>query len=153
MSHWKGLKRVLRYIKGTTDFGIYYTTSENRNESVLTAYADADWANSIDRKSTSGYLYKLYGNTICWATKKQSTVALSSTEAEFISLASCTAEYLWLKHLLNAFGIKSEPLKLYEDNQSCIASLNKWEHKRLKHVDIKYNFVRDLYKIKEIDVK
>ena len=142
-------------MKGTTDHGLRYTKSEINEKGILTAYADADWANDVDRKSTSGYLYKLYGNIICWATRKQSAVALSSTEAEFISLANCAAEYLWLKHFLNAFGTNIEqlPLKLYEDNQSCIASLTEWEHKRLKHVDIKYNFGKDLYKNGEIDVE
>ena len=118
----------MRYIKGTTNYGLFYSKVESKKENLLTAYADADYANSTDMKSTSGFLFKLYGNTICWATKKQSTVALFSTEAEFVSLASCAAEYLWLKNLLNAFKVKIDrPLKIYEDNQSCIACLTKWE--------------------------
>jgi hypothetical protein len=82
---------------------------------------------------------------VCWVTKKQSTVALSSTEAEYVALASASTELIWLKRLLEDFGVEfNEPIVVYEDNQSCIHLLKKWEHRRLKHVDVKYNFVRDL---------
>ena len=91
---------------------------------------------------------------ISWCTRKQNTVALSSTEAEFVALATAGTEYLWLQNLLSDFDINcSEPVEIYEDNQSCIHLLSKWEHKKLKHVDIKYNFVRDLAEEKKIIVK
>lgn len=149
-SHWKGLKRILHYIQGTVNYGMHYK-NEGENGTVI-AYADSDWAKSSDRKSTTGYVIKLFGNTISWGSKKPTTVALSSTEAEFISLATCAAEYLWFEKLFQDLKIlKNEKLVIYEDNQSCISSLCKWEYKRLKHIDVKYAFVRDLCLKKIID--
>lgn len=117
------------------------------------AYADADWTSDKDRKSTTGYLLQVYGATVCWVTKKQPTIALSSTEAEYVALAGAAAEVLWLKGLLGDFGINcDDPIVTYEDNQSCIHLLSKWEHRRLKHIDVKYNFIRDLYYDKVLDV-
>lgn len=141
--HWSGLKRILRYIQGTKDFGLLFV--KGNVEEPLIAFADADWGNSEDRKSTSGYLFNLFGNTVCWQTKRQHTVAQSSTEAEFVSLAMCASEFLWLKNLLSEFKIvNADTVTIFEDNQSCIHSLKRWEHKRMKHIDIKYNFLRDL---------
>lgn len=140
--HWNGLKRILRYLKGTTELGIFYG---KENDIPLIGFADADWGNFKDRKSTSGYLYKVYGNIVTWTTRKQPTVALSSTEAEYVALANAATEVIWLKGLLKDLGIiTNDPIIVYEDNQSVIHLLKKWEYKRLKHVDIKYNFVRDL---------
>jgi hypothetical protein len=86
--------------------------------------------------------------------KKQTTVALSSTEAEYVALATTTTELLWLINLAKDLSIDiQEPVVIYEDNQSCIHTLRKWEHQRLKHVDVKYNFLRDLYQEKKIDVR
>lgn len=137
-------KRILRYIQGTPDLGLMYVKGNNDREPLI-AYADADWGNSEDRKSTTGYLYKLFGNIVCWATRRQTTVAQSSTEAEFITLAMYVTEWLWLKNLLQEFGItQANKITTFEDNQACIYSLQRWEHKRLKHIDIKYYFVRDL---------
>lgn len=152
-SHWKGLKRILRYIQGTINYGLFYSRSNKGNEEILAVYSDADWGNVEDRKST-GFLFKLYGNTICWSTRKQNSVAMSSTEAEYTALAMTASEYLWLKNLLKDFKICfKEPVIFYEDNKSCVDILHKWEHKRLRHVDIKYNFVKDLVKKEEINVK
>jgi hypothetical protein len=148
---WEGLKRILRYIQGTKNWGLWY---KNQSETVLVGYADADYANSVDRKSVTGYLFKMYGNLIIWTSRKQRTVALSSTEAEFISLASAAAEYLWVKQMLKEMRVYvQEPVVLYEDNQACIHSLVSWDQRRLKHVDIKYTFIRDLVKSKSITVK
>lgn len=149
--HWQGLKRILRYIKGTMDMGLFYQKGKDK---VLTVYADADWASSNDRKSITGFLIEVYGAVVCWATRKQTTVALSSTEAEYVALASATSEAIWLRNLLQDFGLTvDDPVEIYEDNQSCIHLLKKWEHRRLKHIDVKYNFIRDLYSNKVIDVQ
>lgn len=150
----RGLKRILRYLQGTLNYGLIFYKSNKRNRDYLTGFADADWGSTEDRKSTSGFVYQLFGNTICQATRRQNTVAQSSTEAEFVALATCATEYLWLKNLIKDFDVAKDcPIIIYEDNQACIHSLKKWEHKRLKHVDIKYNFVKDLVVNKEIDVK
>ncbi|KAF2902636.1 hypothetical protein ILUMI_03551 [Ignelater luminosus] len=113
-----------------------------------------NFGSEYDRKSTSGFLMKVFGNTVYWATKRQISVALSSTESEYIALAMAVTDLLWLKKLLEDFGISlSIPLKVFEDNQSCIHLLHKWEHRRLKHVDVKYNFVRDLTGKGIVDLK
>jgi len=149
-AHWKGLKRILRYIQGTIELGLLYRKDGG---DALIAYSDADWGGSSDRKSITGYLCKVYGNTVCWTTKKQPTVALSTTEAEYVALAMTSTELLWLKNILIDMGVSwKQPIKIYEDNQSVIHLLQRWEHKRLKHIDIKYNFIRDLKESNIIDV-
>lgn len=141
-ARWRGLKRILRYIKGTLSFTLCYKSGGEN----MACYVDADYGSESDRKSTSGFLLKVFGNTVSWTTRRQTSVALSSTEAEFIALATAASDLIWLNNLLADFEILCEvPPKIYEDNQSCIHLLSKWEHKRLKHVDIKYNFVRDLH--------
>jgi len=78
--HWTGVKRILRYLKGTSDLGLHYTSNDVDN---LVGYLDSDWAGDLDgRKSTSGYLFKLCGAPISWRSKKQTSVALSTAEAE-----------------------------------------------------------------------
>lgn len=117
-----------------------------KHEDVIVGYTDSDWANETDRKSFSGCLFEIYGDVISWTTRKQSTVALSSTETEYVALANACTELLWLNKLLNELGKPSMlPITIFEDNQTCISLLDKWEHKRLKHMDVKYNFLKGLY--------
>lgn len=151
LNHWKGLKRILRYLRGTPEWGLWYRGS---SEHPLELYVDADFANEPGRKSVSGFIVKMYGDSIHWGTRKQTSVALSSTEAEFVALATGVSELLWLKTLISELGINVDrPINVYEDNQSCIFALNNWEVKRLKHIDIKYNFVKDLCRNKIINVQ
>lgn len=143
MNHWIGLKHILRYLKGTINLKLFYKR-QNDNNTPLMAFADADWGNSNDRKSTSGNLFKVFGNTVAWSTKKQTSVALSSTEAEYISLSAAACEVVWFKNLLCEIGIIIDnPVVIFEDNQSCIAFTVK-DTRRLKHIDIKLNYIRDL---------
>lgn len=142
--HWIHLKRVLRYIRGTLDLGLVYSGSDGA--SVLEAYADADWANDLtDRKSLSGYVFRIYGNTVCWVTRKQSTIPLSSTEAELVSLSTAVCHGTWLTRLLKDLEINmNNPVKYFEDNQSTIrVAEDERGVGRLKHVDVKYMFVRN----------
>jgi hypothetical protein len=109
-------------------------------------YSDADWAgNPIDRKSISGYTAILSGAAISWSSKKQSTVALSSTEAEYIAAARATQEATWIQSFLSEIGHPlGKPIPLYVDNQSAIKLIqNPVAHDRTKHIDIKYHFIRD----------
>lgn len=150
-ARWKGLKRILRYVKGTLDLGLFFTRN---GEEKLECYVDADFASEKDRKSTTGFLIKVGNNPVDWVTRRQSAVALSSTEAEYIALATVTAEVIWIERLLGDLGTERiDSPTIHEDNQSCIHLLSKWEHKRLKHVDIKYNFVRELHEKGLIKVK
>lgn len=145
---WQALKRVLRYIKGTLHLSLIFKCEDIDN--IIVGYADADWAGDrTDRKSTTGYIFKLFGNPISWRSQKQSTVALSSTEAEYIALSQSVSEACWLRYLLHDFEIfdRYVCVMIFEDNQSAIkVSKNPEFHKRLKHVDIKVHFIRDKIK-------
>ena len=110
-------------------------------------FCDADWAGDIDtRRSTTGYIFKLGGSTICWKSKRQPTVALSTAEAEYMSMAHAAQTAIWLRRLLNDLGfVQRSATKIHEDNQGCIAmAKNPVNHERTKHIDIKYHFVREL---------
>lgn len=112
---------------------------------ALTCYVDSDWAGDLyDRKSVSGYLIKVFGNTVAWVTRKQNCVALSSTEAELIALCAAVQDCLWYKKLLRDMRINLKIVKIFEDNQGCIALIrNPENNKRVKHIDLKYNFISD----------
>ncbi|XP_038891618.1 secreted RxLR effector protein 161-like [Benincasa hispida] len=98
-SHWKAGKGVLRYILGTVDHEIHY----KRNvDNVLVGYSDSDWGGNVDDfKSTSGYVFNISSGVVLWASKKQDVVALSTTEAEYISLSAASCQALWLRKLLH----------------------------------------------------
>ena len=119
-----------------------------RIDANLDGFSDADWAGDTnDRKSTSGYVFTMSGSAISWRSKKQTSVALSTAEAEYIALSSATQEAMWLRQLFSDL-IKdfkmSTPTTIYEDNQSTICmARNNQSHGRSKHVDIKYHFVRE----------
>lgn len=145
--HFVHAKRLLRYIKGSIDLKMEYT--KNKSGEILTGYADADWGgDKNDSKSTSGYVFKVFGNTVSWATRKQNTVAQSSTEAEYVALGEAINEAEWIKELLIELGFSfNKPITIYEDNQSCIKVAEEpREHKRMKHVAVKYDFIRDTIK-------
>ena len=143
-THWQALKRVFRYLQGTPTHGIRFSGS---NGGKLTGFSDADWAGDIEtRRSTSGYVFTLNDGCISWRSKKQRTVALSSTEAEYMALSEATQEAVWLKSFMCELGEHStdEPIKIHEDNQGAIALAKNPEfHKRTKHIDIRYHFVRE----------
>ena len=153
--HWTAVKRILRYIAGTINFGLQFT----RGGSIdCTGFSDADWAGDInDRKSTSGYLFKVGGGPVSWKSRKQTCVALSTAEAEYMSLTLAAQEAMWLNRLLAELQSQKEPSKpaiLYEDNQSAICmTKNPQFHGRCKHIDIKYHFIRDEAKKGTIDVR
>jgi hypothetical protein len=152
---WQYLKRVLRYIKGTIELKLTYKRTDY-NE-ILTGYVDADWGNNeIDRRSTTGYIFKLFQSClICWNTKRQTSVAASSTEAEYMAMYEAVREALWLKSLLTSIKLEiSKPIILFEDNNSSIAIANNpVYHKRSKHIDIKYHFTREQVEMKTITLK
>ncbi|PKU85369.1 Retrovirus-related Pol polyprotein from transposon TNT 1-94 [Dendrobium catenatum] len=136
------LKRLLWYIRGTLHYGIPITKSAL----TLTSYSDADWAGDpVSRKSTSGFCSFLGTTLISWSVKKQHTVARSSTESEYRALAAATADILWLRRVLDDFGINTNtPTDLHCDNTSAIAIANNPVfHARTKHIEIDQRFIRD----------
>lgn len=141
---WNELKRVVRYLKGTANIQLRLETKDHDNQ--LIGYADANWAESrIDRKSNGGYAFKLFGGTVSWRSKKQECVALSSTEAELISLTEAAKEAIWIKRLLKEIQQEIKDLFIiYEDNQSCRKIVqNTNPSNRTKHIDVRYNFIKD----------
>ncbi|XP_019154248.1 PREDICTED: uncharacterized protein LOC109150719 [Ipomoea nil] len=141
--HWGLVKRVLRYIKGTLDYGLRLTPSSS---SRIHAFSDSDWAGCpIDWKSTSGFAVYLGSNLISWLSKKQHIVARSSIEAEYKALADVSAEVTWVVSLLRELGLYSSgPATLWCDNLGATyLCANPVFHARTKHMEIDYHFVRD----------
>ncbi|KAF1328946.1 Gag-pol polyprotein, partial [Globisporangium splendens] len=143
-THWQALKRVPRYLQATPTHGIRFFGS---GSGELIGYSDADWAGDIDtRRSTSGYVFVLNGGCISWRSKKQRAVALSTTEAEYMALSEAIQEAVWLKAFVRELGEDAGDgaVTVYEDNQGAIALAKNPEfHKRTKHIDIRYHFVRE----------
>ncbi|PKU66895.1 Retrovirus-related Pol polyprotein from transposon TNT 1-94 [Dendrobium catenatum] len=151
LTHYESLKRLLRYIHGSSGTGIPL----NKTNLILTGYADADWAsNNQDRKSISGYCNFLGNSVISWQVKKQTTIARSSTEAEYRALATEAAEIIWLRQLLADFHTpQNDPTTVFCDNTSAIALANNPVfHARTKHIEVDCHFIRDCIKKKHISV-
>lgn len=144
------LKRTLRYLNGSIDLKL--ELGGKRDTLNFYGYVDADWAGSSDRKSTSGYVLKINGGSVVWASKRQSTVALSTTEAEYIAASAAVQEIIWCRSLLMELNYPcKDPTILFEDNKGCISvSENTKNHGRSKHYDIKYHFVREKVANKEV---
>eukprot|EP00253_Pinus_taeda_P026954 PITA_26954 len=143
-SHWKAAKRILRYVRGTVQFGIHYSAKATP---LLVGFTDSDWAGDPDdRKSTAGYVLTLGSGPITWACKKQAAISLSSAEAEYRGAVEASKEALWLRQILSEFGFEQQhPTTLWCDNQSAIQL---WkdpvQHQRSKHIELHMHFIRKL---------
>ena len=142
LSHWTAVKRIIRYIKGTQTFKLRLGLSGGLS---LSGACDADWGGDIDdRRSTGGYLFWIANGLISWQTRKQSTVATSSTQAEYQALSNATKEALWIQALLGEIGFLQEATVIQQDNQSTITLANNpINHNRTKHIDIAHHFIRE----------
>lgn len=151
---WTEVKRIFRYLKGAKDVRLLLKY-DDYPENILTGYADSDWAgDTLDRKSNTGYLFKINGSLISWASKKQNCVSLSSTEAEYVALAETCQEAIWLKQLLKDFRCEVNNMIINEDNQGCIKLLNQDKiNSKTKHIDIKYHFIKHHKEINGIKVE
>jgi len=148
--HWTAVKRVFRYIKGTSEFGI--TLGGINQNTRLLAYSDADWGGDLShRKSVSGFVC-IFGGPISWSSKKQQTVALSSMEAEYMALTHTIREVIWLRHLLSELSLTQKgPTEVLVDNQAALAYANSQDfHMRTKHIDIRHHFCREKIESGEI---
>ena len=152
--HFGAAKHVLRYLRGTANLGLEFKRF-TKGPIDVSIFTDASWGNDLeDRRSTSGMIVRLNGNPITWSTKKQKTVARSSTEAEYVAGAMTTSEAIWMITVIEELlGIRVTP-RLLCDNQSAIMLVkNDAFHQRTKHIDISHHFIREQYKAKNITIE
>ncbi|KAK9054050.1 hypothetical protein SSX86_025126 [Deinandra increscens subsp. villosa] len=143
LDHWNALKRIIRYLQGTSHYGL--TLGRSTSEGLL-AYTDADWAGYPDtRRSTSGYCVYFGSNLVSWSSKRQSTISRSSAEAEYRGVANVVAELCWIRNiLLELHRPLSRASVVYCDNISAIyLSGNPVQHQRTEHIELDIHFVRE----------
>lgn len=147
-THWQAAKGIVRYLAATSDKGITFRGSDTK----LSGFCDADYAGDIDtRKSTTGYVFVLNGGAISWSSKRQPTVAASTTEAEYMAAGSAVKEGLWLRKLLGSLDLPMDAVHIACDNQSAIKLLkNPIFSARSKHIDIIHHFARERVLRKEV---
>nr|GEX79533.1 retrovirus-related Pol polyprotein from transposon TNT 1-94 [Tanacetum cinerariifolium] len=141
-SYLIAVKRIFRYLKGTPSLDLWYPKCSSFD---IKGYSDSDYAGcNMDRKSTSGACQFLGGKLVCWSAKKQQSIAMSSAEVEYVAVARCCANILWIKIQLTDYDIIYEKVPIFCDNTNAITiSNNPVLHSRTKHIDIKYHFIRD----------
>ncbi|XP_027340865.1 uncharacterized protein LOC113854179 [Abrus precatorius] len=145
-SHMTAAKRILRYLRGTTEFGILFSRNTNHEDMKLIGFSDSDWCGDKgDRKSTAGYIFFIEGAPISWSSKKEPVVALSSSEAEYIAAAEAACQAAWLEKLMNELKIKlKSKTTLMVDNKSAIdLAKNPICHGKSKHIKTRFHFLRD----------
>eukprot|EP00253_Pinus_taeda_P035347 PITA_35347 len=144
VDHWIAAKRVLRYVRGTSNYGLLYTRS---SDPILSGYTDSDWTGSVDdRKSTAGYVFSLGSGAVTWTSKKQQAVALSSTEAEYRGAVKASCEAVWLRRMLADMHVSHNgPTSLFCDNQGVLKlAKNPVFHERTKHAETHCHFIHQL---------
>ena len=141
-NHVATAKRVLRYLQGTKHYGI---TLGRCSEKLIQGFCDANFANcEVSRRSTTGYVFTCYGSLVSWQTKLQTTVAVSTTEAEYMAASAAAKEALYLRKILNDVGFGPQQVTIYCDNQGAVnLTKNALTVSRTKHVDIAHHFVRN----------
>ena len=151
--HLTAVKRIFRYLKKEPSVSLHYEKGGNLK---VIGYVDSDWAgDSVTRKSTTGFIFMLAGAAISWSSKKQTVVALSSTEAEYMAACTATQEAVYLRTLMKDLKMEQVgPTTIYQDNQSSIAIANSdVSSKRTKHIDIRYHYVQEKIQSEEIKIK
>ncbi|GJZ93772.1 putative ribonuclease H-like domain-containing protein, partial [Tanacetum coccineum] len=150
-SHLNVVKRIFRYLKGKPKLGLWYPIVSSFG---LEAYSDSDYAGAnLDRKSTTGGCQFLGRRLISWQCKKQTIVATSTTEAEYVAAANCCGQVLWIQNQMLDYGFNFMNTKIYIDNESTICIVkNPVFHSKTKHIAIRHHFIRDAYEKKLIQV-
>lgn len=153
LRHWKGVCRVYRYLKATHNFQITYKfgppSSEINKEMMAVIFSDSDFASDIStRRSVSGYVAMLGGGPICWQSKRQKSVATSTTEAEYIALFEASKQSIWIRRLLTELKVANkligdDGMRILTDNQSSLALVRGTNSTKAKHIDVAYHFARD----------
>lgn len=151
--HQQIVKQILRYVKGTMDFGLTYEKDDRKHE--VLGYTNSSWISDLDdSKSTGGMAFYLNKNLVSWSSQKQKTVALSSCEAEFMAATAATCQGIWLAGLLQEITrVDAPPIQLYVDNKSAMDLMkNPVFHGRSKHINMRFHFIRDCVERGEISV-
>jgi hypothetical protein len=152
-AHLHAAQHVMCYLATTRGYQLTYGLND---ATELVGYCDSDWAADPDtRRSTTGYTFILSGGSVAWATQKQRTVALSSTEAEYMALTECVKHAEWTISLLDQLNFEIDlPLEIYSDSLGARAiAKNSVHHKRTKHIDIRHHYVRDVIERNTITVE
>ena len=144
-SHWEQAKRTIHYLKGTREWKLVFGATGG-----VEGFSDANWGNDVDdRHSICGYVFTINGGAISWSSKKQSVVALSSTEAEYIGITHSAKEAIWVRHLLSELytsRVLDYPITVHCDNRSAIELVkNATFHSRTKHIAIRYHYIREAF--------
>ncbi|KAH9697754.1 Integrase catalytic domain-containing protein [Citrus sinensis] len=153
--HWKAAKKVLRYLQATKDFVLTYQQSDYLN---IVGYSDADFAGCLeDKKSTSGYIFMMAGGAISWKSAKQTLIASSTMEAEYVACFEAIRQALWMLNFITELDFiltVPRPLKIYCDNSSAISFYyNTGSSSRSKHIDVKYLFVREKIALSYVSIE
>jgi histone deacetylase 1/2 len=150
--HLDAVRRIWTYIKHTLQCGIFY---EAKSQLQVHGYTDADWVDNVSyRRSTSGFMFSFGNGVVSWSSKKQPTVALSSTEVEYRGVSIVACEVVWLQKLLSDLGqLVDAPIVIYCDNiSSILLANNSVYHAKTKHIEVHYHFSREKVLAKEIDL-
>jgi len=157
--HWAAIKRVLRYVKGSMNKGLVF---DKNSSCVLQGFNDADWAGDHEtRSSTTGFIFIFGGAAVSWGSQLQKTMALSTMEAEYMALCEASKGAVWLNKLLRSVasqGLRTAtsggPINIKVDNSWCIDFFkNPVDHKRTKHIDIRYHFMREATTTDKVTLK
>ena len=142
--HFRAAKRVLKYLVTTKDRMLAVGSGPTTSNVRITVYSDSDWAGESDRKSVSGSLVEVNGHPITWFSKKQSIVALSSTEAELIALVEAVKRAKYVKQLVEDLGMTVElPMTIFGDNQAALLIAKRGVISRTKHIDIRKYYIKE----------
>jgi hypothetical protein len=142
---------ICRYLVGTQSYKLTYDGGAGQG---LSATTDSDWAADVNnRRSQTGFFLRLAGGPISWSSRAQKTVALSSTEAEYMALSDCSRQVVWVRTLLGELGYQLRPIPICGDNQGSIfIASNPVTEKRSKHIDIRYHYIREVIRRKIVEV-
>ncbi|GJY08330.1 retrovirus-related pol polyprotein from transposon TNT 1-94 [Tanacetum coccineum] len=145
--HWNAVKRIFRYLKGTSDVGLIYG---GEREYLVAGYSDSDYAADLDaRRSLTGYVFTIGSSVVSWKATLQPSVALSTTEAEYMALTEAAKEGIWLKGLIEDLGFPQDQATVFCDSMSAIClAKDQVYHDRTKHIDVRYHFIRTERRIK-----
>jgi hypothetical protein len=153
VQHWNAIDLIWEYLNGSSEMGLTLGGGD-AELSNLRGFVDSDYARCVDtRRSTTGWVFKFGGGAVSWRTRRQKSVTLSSTEAEYCALTEAAKEAIWMKGLLRELGYGNDdgPVPLYEDNKGAIClAKNDVYHERTKHIDVRHHFIRECVAKKQI---